>query len=184
MLVLSGCYTVLLHQSVTLSDSEEMTEQDGMDEEDISHGSACYSCHTDEFPAYDYAWYQMNSAYDRSAQHYYFQNDRPWWVGNLVPDTTGDDGNVGEDQTSRNYGRRRTSINENASSGSLFNSSSTYVSGGSSSVGTFVSPSLIVPKDTSATAKGDSAAGSSMRESKTDNQKRTYGTRKTVKKKE
>lgn len=190
-IVISGCYTVIMHRQVEIAQEEVDVHAS------VSHGSECMSCHDESFDPYDYAFERHETPFgEESPWIIYYENNSPWWYGSSVETNTDDDnaGSSGDNtNTARYYGRRRPALNEQNTS----NSFTPSVSAGS---GTSFIP--IYNSSTAASSSSDSNQsnqqssganvqngsnsqnGSNVQKNNSDNKKRNYGERRTTKKKD
>lgn len=94
LLIMSGCYTVLMHPSVLTLSEEETTPQatsQGDFTSEISYNQNCLNCHSQaelDDRYYDMGQAGMHYAHGMSIDPYGWQRPAtslPWWDGVLVP---------------------------------------------------------------------------------------------------
>lgn len=133
--LISGCYTVVLHQKNISMPAEEETglEPDNYSHSiDISNQTSCTSCHANEF---DYTEFGMTGSIfgPSSLWIYYYDSNIPWWISHVENDDESAEDNgeeLGDTGMRRYYGRRREALdNDNASSSITPTTGMTYGGG-------------------------------------------------------
>jgi cytochrome c553 len=185
LLILSGCYTVLLHQpSRVAENASEPVDSDSSSYQAVSFEDRCVTCHGNDFHAYEYADRVQPYGLMNSRWTAYYEGAEPWWQNMPGYESLGDQTLSGASgNMRRHYGRRREALNNdnnnNNSSltvGYMLNTSSIPLT-----VPTFVATSTSVDSNKS---QNTNTTGSNTQTSKTkpQNTQREYGARENAKK--
>lgn len=188
--LLSGCYTVVMHQKNLV---ESGTDNSVSQAVRLSDPNSCASCHD-----VTSAWIARESSGSlfgpNSMWIEYYDSERPWWVSHAQEESYEQNETVelGDTGMRRNYGRRREALNND-------NASSSITTTGNTSSGAFIPSfpaSIPVSGGTVTTTVTADSNGSKSIDStqtvpseqqstttKSQQSKRSYGLRKDTKKK-
>lgn len=194
--MVTGCYTVIIHQKKTGFAENKLEGRDHVSGV-ISDPTSCTSCHS-----------EAENSWDRPAGEtfgpnslwiYYYDTGVPWWVEQRSEESAQEDGEsdgLGDTGMRRYYGRRREALNSGNVSSSIVPSNSEATIGGAfipsfpasipSSGGTITTTlstdsSNAQNRDSSQTRSDQSTSNTGKLQNQ--NTKRGYGLRKDAKKK-
>ncbi|MBL7996557.1 hypothetical protein JNM05_14415 [bacterium] len=188
--LISGCYTVVLHQKNISMPAEEETglKPDNYSHSiDISNQASCTSCHANDFEYTEFGITGSNFG-PTSLWVYYYDSNIPWWISRSNADESLEENNaeLGDTGMRRYYGRRREALNnDNASSSITIDGGGAVIPSFPASIPTFggtVTTTITIDSvntQTVDTTKTERAA----EKSEPLNKQRDYGVRKNAKKK-
>lgn len=193
--LISGCYTVVMHQKQMILPIEDETGDSHSI--DISNEGPCESCPSDSVDLINS--YSIGEYFGQnSIWSYYYDTNVPWWISRHKADESAEDSSaeLGDTGMRRFYGRRREALNNNNSNSSITtNNGQTFGTGAEISSFPSATPSFggtVTTTTTTTTSTVDSTAVQTADSTQTEpaagnsesqNKKRDFGVRKTVKKK-
>ncbi|MBL7960102.1 hypothetical protein JNL27_07670 [bacterium] len=189
--MISGCYTVVLHQKNITLPSEEQT---GSEPENYSHSidissqNSCTSCHVNDLDYTEFG--ASDSPFGASSLWvYYYDSNIPWWISHADNDDESAEENgseLGDTGMRRYYGRRREALNnDNASSSITTDGGGAVIPSFPASIPTFGGTiTTTVTSDSAVTQNTDSLqTGQATSKIESQDKKRDFGVRKNTRKK-